>query len=170
MGLSLFAAANRAHLIRFSPRKLEEALNARNMTPYALSKRMGVSTTWVQDLVKGKIRMPRERYMRLLSEALQINPSALLEDADLVETSEDVDHQGSTDPTIAHIHANLLTMRDLDPEEVESVKVVVEAMLKRLLERKRADEEAERRLREKERMEGIDASKEPTHPSDGAPG
>lgn len=58
-----------ATLPRFSPTKLKAALDREGLKAYGAAKRMGVSVTWVQRLLDGKIRMPSEPYLELLEEA-----------------------------------------------------------------------------------------------------
>lgn len=66
-------------LIRFSSKKLAAILAERQMTAYALAKRLNVSTTWVQNLLSGKINMPRNKYLEILTKELQVSFTDLIE-------------------------------------------------------------------------------------------
>jgi transcriptional regulator with XRE-family HTH domain len=141
MCTTVFTIANKMGAEQFGTR-MREAREAKGWSLTRLAERMaripGASKEYTRGYLSqietGK-RNPKAPLKHIISVALGMPADAGDPELDM----EDLEIEG--------IRASLLTMRELDPNEVRRVAVVVEAMVEDLKRRRREEDEAERRRR-----------------------
>lgn len=93
-----------------------------------------ISHVYISQIENGEVDSPGIELLTILSTALGEPVSALLED------------EGEPgDPKLERVRASLLTMQELSSEDIQSVAVVLDAMVEDLKRRRREEDEAERR-------------------------
>ena len=96
-------------MLHFSPAKLKAMMDARGLKAYGAAKLMGVSTTWVQRLLDGGIRMPTDNYLLLLEKAFNVPYTEFLEDTNGTDME-------SAELTASELNEWMVIIKKLPPE------------------------------------------------------
>ena len=109
-----------------------------------LADRTGLARSYITRLEMGE-RNPKRETLERFAEAFRMSVDELLDVSKVREepASYDVDR----DERIEEITANLLTMRELNQDEIDRVAVIVAAMTEDLKRRRKEEDDAERRRR-----------------------
>ena len=117
-------------------RAVERLRLERGWSQGQLAVRAGVSRSFVSKLEKGE-REPTLKYLDKVASALRVSVAALSREG---RSHERVD----VDARIASINSHLLTMRELDAQEIEEVEAYVHMRVERMLQRKKEREDGQR--------------------------
>ena len=110
--------------------RLNEALKARDMTPQQLADKSGLYFTTIYRYLNGE-RIPKTDSIEKMAKALNVSPSWLL--------GYDVPMSPSADVIVETDELKLL-IEKLTPKDKETLKVIVETLVKKSEELKKAEE------------------------------
>lgn len=131
----------------FSAAKLIEARKRKGWSQAELARAAAVSHTYIQNLERGEVRLPKQPYLDKLAQALGIEPDDLL--ATPPRKGNSVAEQPSpyeANPAIKDINVNLLHIGELDQSRVEQLAYIIQAVMHEA-EREYQEEERKRRAR-----------------------
>ncbi len=112
-----------------------------------LAKKAGVSHAYVSHLEAGQYKRPSKEKLEKIFAALGLDIRMLVSESEESAIAEEVPRsQGTSSRHMDNIQANLLTVGELDEEQLRQIDVVIQAMVEDLKRRRREDEDAGRSL------------------------